>query len=186
VALEGIVHADARELLPHPALAHEVGTFDIVLCLGPLYHLLSSKDRTQVLENCLQLAKPGGYIVAAYVSVYAHLRDMARRDPGRLSREWDFYSSYLSTGHYTRNPLTESFHIYPNALKEELAPLEGKVEVERVVSCEGFLGFGGAKTLAGLSDEEMEKWVDVVMRSAEDRETLNSADHLLVVLKKVE
>lgn len=174
-------------------LAHEAGVYDVVLCLGPLYHILPNEDRTDVLRTCIGFAKPGGYVLAAYVSVYAHLRDMARRDPGRLFKEWDFYSSYLSTGSYTRNPQTESLHVYPRALKEELAVLNeklgrlgGKVEVERIVSCEGFLGFEGAKALKGLNEAEMEKWVDVVMGSAEEAETLNSADHLLVVLRKVE
>lgn len=185
VQLEGIVRADARDLLVHPDLKESQGSFDIVLCLGPLYHILDQKERTWVLENCLHLVKAGGYVLVAYVSVYAHLRDLARRDPARLSKEWTFYSSYLDTGNYSRNPQTKSFHVYPGKLGEELKDVEGKVKVEKVVSCEGFLGFDGAKGLAELGVEERERWVDVIMHSAENPEVLGAADHLLVVLKKL-
>lgn len=72
----------------------------------------------------------------------------------------------------------------PADLSEEFVAFRDQVGVERVLSCEGFLGSGGAKGFAGLEEVEMERWVDVVMLSAERKETLNCADHLLVVLHK--
>lgn len=182
VLLNGIVHANALDIINHA----DQDSFDLVLCLGPLYHLLKPEERTAVVKNVLSLAKPGGYIVMAYVSVYAHLRDMAQRDPSRLLKEWDFYESYLQTGNYKRRAGNESFHLYPKDLERELEVIAGQARVVNTVSCEGFLGFNNAKALANLDDSEMEKWVDITMRSASDPETLNSADQLLVVLQKLE
>ncbi|PVI03064.1 S-adenosyl-L-methionine-dependent methyltransferase [Periconia macrospinosa] len=183
VHFDAIIHANALDLSRHPSLTNASSTFDIVLCLGPLYHTLSISNRTRIIETCIAFTKPGGYILMAYVSIYAHLRDMARRDPARLSNEWDFYSAYLNNGNYTRNANTESYHLYPEQLEKEVKGLEG-VRLERIVSCEGFLGFEGARGFTQLSEEEMGRWVDVVMEAAERREVLGAADHMLVVLRK--
>jgi S-adenosylmethionine-dependent methyltransferase len=181
VTLEATIHANALDITQYVS----EGSFDIVLCLGPLYHLLRSDERTQVIRNSIYAAKTGGYVVLAYVSVYAHLRDMARRDPSRLSKEWDFYEGYLRTGAYTRRRENESFHAYPADLDRELEGLEARAKVLKVVSAEGFLGSDGARALAGLQGEELERWVDVVMLSAGDERTLNAADHLVVVLQRI-
>jgi S-adenosylmethionine-dependent methyltransferase len=182
VKLEATVHANALDIKQHAS----EGSFDIVLCLGPLYHLLKPDERTQVIKNSIYAAKPGGYVVLAYVTVYAHLRDMARHDPARLSKEWDFYKGYLQSGVYTRKTSNESYHMYPADLDKELEGLERHAKVLKVVSAEGFLGFEGGRALAYLKEEELEQWVDVVMLSAGDERTLNAADHLVVVLQKTE
>jgi S-adenosylmethionine-dependent methyltransferase len=185
VRLEAIIHANALSIAQDPNLQASHGAFDVVLCLGPLYHLLDPEERAQAISNSIAMAKPGGYILMAYVTVFAHLRDMARRDPSRLAAEWDFYQKYLDSGRYTRNSHNESFHLYPAELERDLGAFSHQVKVEKTVSCEGFLGAGGAQELAGLGDSEMERWVDVVMRSADQRETIHSADHLLVVVRKL-
>lgn len=182
VKLDGVVHGNALDITEHATQA----SFDVVLCLGPLYHLLKPEERRTVVKNTISLAKPGGYIILAYVSVYAHLRDMARQDPSRLLKEWTFYEGYLESGKYNRRAGNESFHMYPKDLEQELGVAVDQVRVVKTVSCEGFLGFNNSKALANLSDAEMDKWVDIVMCSASEPETLNSADHILVVLQKTE
>lgn len=185
VELKAIVHANALAIMQHASFQASHGLFDVVLCLGPLYHLLAPEERSAVISNCLSMTKPGGYVLLAYVTVYAHLRDMARRDPSRLSKEWDFYKEYLDSGKYTRNVNNESFHIHPADLEMELETVKSQVSVVRTVSCEGILGSDLARGLAAMNEEEMQHWVDIIMKSAELKETLNSADHLLVVLQKL-
>lgn len=185
VELNAIIHANALEIAQHPLLREaSKGSFDVVLCLGPLYHLLAAEDRATAIANSILMAKPGGVILLAYVTVYAHLRDLARRDPARLAKEWSFYQQYLGSGKYTRNANNESFHMVPAELDKELRGFDGQVTVEKAVSCEGFLGFEGARELAKLEDHELEPWIDVIMQRAGEKEMLNSADHLLVVLRK--
>lgn len=69
VSLDAIVHANALDITRHAAQ----GSFGVVLCLGPLHHLLKPDERATVISNVISLAKPGGYIILTYVSVYAHL-----------------------------------------------------------------------------------------------------------------
>lgn len=36
----------------------ESNTFDVVLCLGPIYHLLKQEDRIKCIDECLRVLKP--------------------------------------------------------------------------------------------------------------------------------
>ncbi len=56
-----IRQGDARDL---PFLAD--GTFDLVLLLGPMYHLFTREDQLQALSEALRVTKPGGILMAAY------------------------------------------------------------------------------------------------------------------------
>ena len=42
-------------------------SFDLVLCLGPLYHL-KREDRKQCIAECKRICKPGGIIVFAFIN----------------------------------------------------------------------------------------------------------------------
>ena len=71
------------------------GAYDAVLLLGPLYHLLDESERVAAVENAMRLAKPKGFVFVAFISVAAHLRDIAMRDPGRLVTDKGFYAKYV-------------------------------------------------------------------------------------------
>jgi ubiquinone/menaquinone biosynthesis C-methylase UbiE len=60
---------DARQL--------EVGddSFDVVLLLGPLYHLHEEIDRLRVLAEARRVARPSGLVAAAAISRFASLFD---------------------------------------------------------------------------------------------------------------
>ena len=42
-------------------------SFDVVLCLGPMYHLIR-EDRIRCIEECRRICKPGGTIAMAFIS----------------------------------------------------------------------------------------------------------------------
>ena len=49
------------------------GSFDVVLCLGPMYHL-PDRERELVFAQCRRILRPGGIAAFAYVNkvgVYA-------------------------------------------------------------------------------------------------------------------
>lgn len=43
-------------------------SFDVVLCMGALYHLMELNDRKKCVEGCLRVLKKGGLFVAAYIN----------------------------------------------------------------------------------------------------------------------
>lgn len=55
------VHGDARKLD-----FLEDDTYDIVLLLGPMYHLYNDDDKIKAIEEALRVAKKGGIIYVSY------------------------------------------------------------------------------------------------------------------------
>jgi SAM-dependent methyltransferase len=53
-------------------------TFDAVLLLGPLYHLLDPQDRLLALREARHVSKPGGIVFAAAISRHALAGDGIR------------------------------------------------------------------------------------------------------------
>lgn len=72
-------------------------SYDAVLLLGPLYHLMEESERATAVSHALNLAKPeNGLVFVAFVTIDAHLRDIAMRNPGKIIELKDFYSRYVS------------------------------------------------------------------------------------------
>lgn len=55
------------------------GTADIVLLLGPLYHLIDAQDRARALAETHRVLRSGGWLLAAAISRFASTLDGLRR-----------------------------------------------------------------------------------------------------------
>jgi hypothetical protein len=158
-----------------------------------MYHLFEESERSKVLCTCTALLRPGGFLLVAFVTQYAHLRDIAQRDPARLVTEYyGFYREYLLSGKYTRNPSRAMHHTHVSEIKELFKMVGGLcaaqhavgISLNRIVPCEGFLGGGLSSKLVTLPQKDYELWVDVVMQFTDDEALLGNADHLLAVAEK--
>lgn len=69
-----IVQGNALDLSAFPDR-----TYDIVLLLGPLYHLYNNEDKRQALLEAIRVTKKGGVVFAAYVISDGCLLEMAFR-----------------------------------------------------------------------------------------------------------
>ncbi len=74
-------------------------SFDAVLLLGPLYHLIDPSDRARALAEARRVARPGGLVVAAAVSRIAVALDYLRK--GRLDSKdaLDMVARICANGH---------------------------------------------------------------------------------------
>jgi hypothetical protein len=182
LTLEAIICADASKLR-ESALSQE-DKFDVVLLLGPLYHLLAREERIAALSACAALTKPNGMVFASFITRFGHLRDVARRDPGRLVREAEFYKEYLENGKYDRRKDCFSHHTHPGEVRELLRGIP-ELSIERLVACESFLGFASATGLNCLDEDGFQAWVDVTLQFADDPSVLGASEHILAVARRV-
>ncbi|HET6326921.1 MAG TPA: class I SAM-dependent methyltransferase [Planctomycetaceae bacterium] len=99
---------------------------DVVLLMGPLYHLTERDDRLQALGEAQRVLRPGGTLFAGAISRFASLLDGLTRnfvdDPAFLP----ILTEDLETGQH-RNPehhpdyFTTTFFHHPDELAEEVA-----------------------------------------------------------------
>jgi S-adenosylmethionine-dependent methyltransferase len=187
VKLVSATTVNALHLDEHPQL-FEQGRYDLVLCMGPLYHLLGHVERAKVIEHCAHVTKPGGYLCASFVTKWAHLRDVARRDPGRVLREGKFYSSYAGDGPkagvYDRVEGRTGWHVSVGNEAKFTVEEGAGLAVETVVACEGFLGGSLSASLGKEGVEALQAWVDLCWQVAQREELWAASDHLLVVARK--
>ena len=176
--LAGSHVADARDL----PIADDAA--DVVLLLGPLYHLQEGADRERALQEARRVLRPGGLVFAAAISRYASTLDGFWSgwidEPmfqGMLDR-------VLETGRHF-NPtdnvqyFTTSFFHEPNQLRAELEET-GFVDVA-VIAVEGIAWV--AKDLdARLRDPARRGYVlDLVRRLETEPSILGASPHLLAL-----
>jgi ubiquinone/menaquinone biosynthesis C-methylase UbiE len=85
-------------------LAVPDASFDAVLVLGPLYHLVERADRLAALGEARRVVKPGGLVAVAAISRYASLID-------GLVREFLFEPEFRRI---VRRDLADGRHVNPD------------------------------------------------------------------------
>jgi len=68
---------------------------DVVLLLGPLYHLPTAEERRAAIGEAARVLRPDGLIFAAGVNTLTYLRDVMRGDPDDVGRRPDFFLDRL-------------------------------------------------------------------------------------------
>lgn len=198
VTINAIVRADSQTVQLHAdkgdsEAVFAASSYDLVLCQEPMYHLLEESGRFNVFCTCTALLRPGGFLLVAFVTQYAHLRDLAQRDPARLATEYDgFYGDYLLSAKYTRNPSSAMHHTHVSEIKELFRIVDGlwaaqhavAITLNRIGTCEGFLGGRLFSKLVNLPQKDYELWMDFVMQFTDDEALLENADHLRAVAEK--
>ena len=115
-------------------------TFDVVLLMGPLYHLTERTDRVTALAEARRVARPGGLVAAAAISRFASLLDGLKYDRLRDPEFRAIVERDLAEGQHRntdRRPewFTTSYFHRPEELEAEMA--EAGLAVEATFGVEG-------------------------------------------------
>ncbi|MDP4261167.1 MAG: class I SAM-dependent methyltransferase [Bacteroidota bacterium] len=115
--------------------------FDLVLLLGPLYHLINKEERVKALSEAKRIAKPGGYILSAVISRYASLFDGFNRNLIVDNRFQKLLLDDLDTGIHVNEPdhseyFTTAYFHTPAEIKEEVT--ESGLQLDKLIAVESF------------------------------------------------
>lgn len=163
-------------------LAEPDGSYDVVLLLGPLYHLLEQEDRLAALGEARRVLRPGGLLAAAAISRFASLLDGLLRD--LLDADgWALVQRDLADGKH----LPEGDHaLFTNAYFHRPEELQAEVEAAGF-HVEGFFGVEGPGWVRAesLDDERVFEDVVRVARVLEQEPAIIGASaHFLVVARR--
>lgn len=170
--------ADARDLEALPSK-----TFDAVMMLGPLYHLIEESDRRLALQQAWERLKPGALIFTAFLSRLGVLADLIKSQP-----EWIDDSvhvrSLLEKGRRPDGSAPGGFRGY-FARVSEIVPLHEVVGFET-------LALAGVEPIIGADDERFNRlkgerrgqWLEVFSEISTDPSIIGASRHLLYIGRK--
>jgi S-adenosylmethionine-dependent methyltransferase len=177
VQLTGYVHGNALSL---SQFADE--SYDTVLLLGPLYHLLKAEERERAIKEAKRVLKIGGYLFSAFLTRSSYIRFMAKEHPSLILD--DRRKLIMETGLY--KPASEGGFIDAYfAHHHEVKPLMEQCGLQTIdlISCEGLISMIDDK-LNELSGAAWEAWVRLNYVWAKDPAVHGMAEHLLYVGRK--
>jgi SAM-dependent methyltransferase len=168
-------------------LADPDGSADVVLLLGPLYHLVDRDDRVGALAEARRVLRPGGLVVAAaigrHASLLAGLFHGLVDDPAFLP----ILERDLREGQH-RNPTsnlmyftTAYFHL-PAELGDEAR--EAGLTVEAVLAVEGPAWMMPDLEARWADEGRRRQLLDLLRRIEGDPAVLGMSAHLLLVARR--
>lgn len=174
ITLETYIHGNALELEEYEQ------KYDVVLLMGPLYHLVEESDRKKALEGALRLLKPNGIIFASFISKYAPIQDYLKEvytidsvddllvflQDGKSSGDKGFTTAYFIDYKEAKN-LMNSF---------------GLTEL-KFTGVENILG-SKEKEINGLEEEQYKKWLEICYQLGKDENLMGTSEHFLYIGRK--
>jgi SAM-dependent methyltransferase len=161
-------------------------SYDVVLMLGPLYHLLDAGDRAAAFAEATRVVRPGGVVVAATINRFAPLHDHLSRgtwfEPERRPR----LIGMVSNGYHTPGggDFTTAYFHQPAEAREEAAA--AGLEVREQYGIEG-AAWMVAGAMARLDDEgDRAAVLEAVRLTESDPALLGVSGHLLTVARRPE
>lgn len=151
--LASVLRADARNLPVRSEVA------DVVLMLGPLYHLTKASDRTRALQEAFRTLRPGGQLFAAAITRWASafhglLYDRLADPVFRQIVERDLRDGQHRNPDGTPEYFTTAYFHRPEELEQEVAAAGYQVD--------GVYGIEGPGWLMADFDE---RWADARQRA---------------------
>ena len=153
-------------------------TFDIVLVLGPLYHLYTTADQEKAINEAIRVCKKDGIIMYAFIpddsiiynwGIKGHMKDMAERvfnkDYSLKQLPEEIFATF-------RIQKFEAFFDNTNTTKLHLVSTDGILE-----PCKNHPDFN-------MDDEAFEIFKQYHLTICERYELLGYGSHLLYICKK--
>lgn len=157
------------------------GLFDAALIMGPLYHLISSHDRTDLVRDVTTVVKPGGLVISVHLTRVGVMSYMLARFPAWGLEAPDQIKNLMSTGHLPDHPRNGEFRGYFSSLKEiENLYSNNGLEIVRLHSQDPCIG-ALDEVYNRLPDDIKEAWADALTDICHDPLALGSGRGIICV-----
>ena len=170
---------------------------DVVLLMGPLYHLRDRGERLQALREALRMLKKGGLLMAAGISKFSSMT-WALSVYGEKKNEnlveflddpvfFNMIKSEMTTGDHIRPKeypkfIAEAYFTTSEEMKSEIA--EVGFAVEKAIAVEGCIWFTPHLQEKWMDEASRERLLDIVRITETEPEMMGMSPHFLMVARK--
>jgi len=170
--------ADARNL------SGIVGdSFDAVLLMGPLYHLVDIADRLAALREAYQRLKPGGRIFSAFISRLGIMGELMRRTPEWIE-DLAEVRSILALGRDPEHHPDDGFRGY-FARVDEVSMLHEAVGLQTLLLAGVEPGISADdESYNSLEGERRRLWLDLLYEISTEPSIVGASRHLIYIGQK--
>lgn len=155
----------------------EPNSFDAVLVMGPLYHLVTDEEKHSVLDACHRALRPDGHLVASFISPYQALIYPYQRGEKPIDRRT---SEQILRDGVTFHRGMQQWRCWPSQAK---ALIEGRgFEIIRMRNLEGLGLLLDSASIANLADPERKRqFFDLLRATCEIPDILGATWHYVCV-----
>ena len=163
------------------------GTFDHVLLMGPMYHLLEESDRITAVNAALNLLKPGGIIFVSFINLFGCISFGMKNCPEFVAVEIEknFLEHVIAQKSYrgdqgntfTRTYIYDQHEILPFMSQFPLEKLHLFGQESILSPCE--------ENIMSQSKEIVNFWLDLCEKLCEREDLLSWSEHLMYVGRKI-
>lgn len=157
--------------------------FDIVLCMGPMYHLIDKSDREKCIRECIRVLKKDGILAIAYINKYYLIPHLIMGKNKVLSKS--LISKVIDEGIIRDGQKdcfwTDAFFTTPIEIEEFLSHFN--IEIIDHAAVDGLSPFLGS-WIDEMNDDEYKLWVDYQLKTCREKSILGISNHGLIICRK--
>jgi S-adenosylmethionine-dependent methyltransferase len=159
--------------------------FDVVLLMGPLYHLIEEADRQQALKEAYHRLRRGGIIFSSFISRFGIMCDLIKDHPEWIENQAEV-RSVLEQGKSPDDFPRGGFRGY-FARIAEIAPLHEAIGFEtlKIAGVEPAIS-ADDESYNKLQGEQRQRWLDLFYEMSTETSIIAASRHLLYIGKKKE
>lgn len=158
-------------------------SFDVVLNMGPFYHLVNESDREKCFEESLRVLKKGGLLITAYIPRYYVFQYIAMKDERFL--DTGLAKQLVNTGelHHDDEKCFWTDTYYATAHEMEQLFISHNMRIVDHFAQDGATSHF-ADIVDNWDDEQFKIWCDYHYSVCREKTILGASNHAIIVGEK--
>ncbi len=158
-------------------------SFDVVLNMGPFYHLVEASDREKCMAETLRVLKKGGLLITAYIPRYYVFQYVALQDKNFLDA--GLAEQIIQTGELRH---TDEKCFWTDTYYSTCEEMEQLYRQHNVTVIDHFAQDGAtphfSEKVDAWNEDEFKIWCDYHYSVCRERSLLGASNHVIIVGQK--
>lgn len=156
-------------------------TYDLILNMGPMYHVFESQEREQLMRDLKNYLNPAGLLMSVFLSRVGFVSYLLNKQPESLFSDPSGFRDVVTMGYNSQHPQDGTFRGYFTNLNEvgELHTQTG-FQILQIHVLDPCIG-GRDETFNRLTSEQKATWGEILAALSSDPNFWNTGRTWMVV-----